>query len=261
MLGDRRLRDREVPCEFPTTAFPLVGNGLQNPKPCGIREGFRNFDDVLQRQHGRRPLRLSLYSHLPKYTHSCLQCQGLWSAQARSFTVLAGRRGHRDTSSRERSYWRRGLLPRYVPCVPSPAQAIVWTSCPGSTRHVMLLLENPHYEYYLLTFRANFRGKMRSELRSWDEHNNHRNPRTSRRHPSYHRTPQEHACGRIIGYPLPAQWQLAGLESWEYDGRLVGLYPLRGRPPALSCRAMGQSTPTHPQSVSRQRGKTTESDR
>ena len=30
-----------------------------------------------------------------------------------------------------------------------PAQGIVWTSCPGSTRHVMLLLENPHYDYCL----------------------------------------------------------------------------------------------------------------
>ena len=39
--------------------------------------------------------------------------------------------------------------PAYVPCVPSPAQGIVWTSCPGSTRHVMLLLENPHYDYCL----------------------------------------------------------------------------------------------------------------
>ena len=112
-----------------------------------------------------------------------------------------------------------------------------------------------------LTFRANFRGKMRIALSSWDEQKNHRNPRTSRRHTSHHRAPQENACGRMIGQPLPAQWQLAGLESRQDDGRLVGLYPLRGRPPALSCRAVGPSTPAHPESVSRQRGETTGSDR
>ena len=47
----------------------------------------------------------------------------------------------------------------------------------------------------ILTFRANFRGKMRIELSSWDEQKNHRNPRTSRRHPSHHRAPQENARG------------------------------------------------------------------
>ena len=76
MLGDRRLRDREVPGEVPTTAFLRMGNGLQNPEPGRVREGFRHFHDVLRRQHGRRPLVVSLYSHLPKYTYRCLRCQG-----------------------------------------------------------------------------------------------------------------------------------------------------------------------------------------
>src|SRR4029453_14871738 len=85
-----------------------------------------------------------------------------------------------------------------------------------------------HSRHYLLTFRASFREKMRFELSSWDEHNNHSNPRTRRRHTSYHCAPQEHARGRIIRHTLPAQWQLAGLESRRDDGRVVGLHPLRG---------------------------------
>src|SRR4030088_249175 len=89
----------------------------------------------------------------------------------------------------------------------------------------------------ILTFRANFREKIRIALSSWDEHKNHHNPRTSRRPPGHHRAPQENARGRIIGQPLPAQWQLAGIEPRLDDGRVVGLYPLRGRPPALSRRA------------------------
>jgi hypothetical protein len=47
----------------------------------------------------------------------------------------------------------------------------------------------------LLTFRANFRGKMRMALRSGDEQKNHRHPRTSRRHTSHHCAPQKNACG------------------------------------------------------------------
>src|SRR6266566_7656675 len=86
----------------------------------------------------------------------------------------------------------------------------------------------PSNSLYILTFRASFREKMRFELSSWDEHNNHRNPRTRRRHTSHHCTPQEYARGRIIGHTLPAQWQLAGLESRRDDGRVVGLHPLRG---------------------------------
>jgi hypothetical protein len=42
---------------------------------------------------------------------------------------------------------------------------------------------------YTLTFRANFRTKMRIALGSWDEQKNYRNPRTSRRHPGYPRAP------------------------------------------------------------------------
>ena len=33
---------------------------------------------------------------------------------------------------------------------------------------------------YRLTFRANYREKIKIEIRSWDEHKDHRNPRTSR---------------------------------------------------------------------------------
>src|SRR5207249_6538043 len=62
-----------------------------------------------------------------------------------------------------------------------------------------------------LTFRANFREKMSIALSSWDEHKNRSNPRTSRRHTSHHRTPQENARGRILGQALPAQWPLAGI--------------------------------------------------
>jgi hypothetical protein len=32
-----------------------VGNSLQNAKPRGIREGFRNFDDVLRGHQCPRP--------------------------------------------------------------------------------------------------------------------------------------------------------------------------------------------------------------
>jgi hypothetical protein len=80
-----------------------VGNGLQNPKPRGVREGFRHFHDLLRRQHDRRPLSLSLYSHLPKYTYRCRTCQGLGSVHTRSSPGWAGRRGPRDTASRERA--------------------------------------------------------------------------------------------------------------------------------------------------------------
>src|ERR1700674_2934740 len=101
---------------------------------------------------------------------------------------------------------------------------------------------------------------MRIELSSWDEQKNHSNPRTSRRHTSHHRAPQENACGRILGQSLSAQWPLAGLESRQDDYPLVVLYTLRARPPALSGRAVGPSTPAHPASVSRERGDTTGSD-
>src|SRR5262252_698618 len=113
----------------------------------------------------------------------------------------------------------------------------------------------------LLTFRANFREKMRIALSSWDEHKDHSNPRTSRRHTGHHHAPPENACGRIIGQPLPVQWQLAGLESRWNDDRVVSLYPLRGRPPALSRRDMGQSPSADPQSVPRPTGQTTRPDR
>src|SRR6266705_2100614 len=103
MLGDRRLRDREVPGEVPTAAFLRMGNGLQNLKPRGVREGFRNFNDVLRRQHDCRPLITSLYSHLPKYTYRCLRCQGLGYVHTRSSPAWAGRRDPRDTASRERA--------------------------------------------------------------------------------------------------------------------------------------------------------------
>ena len=76
MLGDRRLRDWEVPCELPTTAFPRVGNTLQKTEPGGVHEGFRHFNDVLRSHHGRHQLDLSLYSHLPKHTYNCLKRQG-----------------------------------------------------------------------------------------------------------------------------------------------------------------------------------------
>src|SRR5215831_16183951 len=79
-----------------------------------------------------------------------------------------------------------------------------------------------------LTFRANFRAKMRIALSSWDEHKDHRNPRTSRRYPGDHRASQEHARGRMLGDTLPDQWQLAGLESRLDDSRVVDLHPLRG---------------------------------
>src|SRR5713101_378169 len=82
--------------------------------------------------------------------------------------------------------------------------------------------------HLLLTFRANFRAKMRIELRSWNEQKDHRNPRTSRRHPGHHRTPQENVRGRIIGPTLPDQWQLAGIESRLDDSRVVSLHSLRG---------------------------------
>src|SRR4029450_9270984 len=117
------------------------------------------------------------------------------------------------------------------------------------------------YFYYQLTVRANFREKLRIALSSWDEHKNYSSPRTSRRPPGHHHAPQENACGRIIGQPLPAQWQLAGLESWRDDGRVVGLYPLRGRPPTLSRRAVGQSPSAYPQSVPRPTGQITRPDR
>src|SRR5881409_2612805 len=84
----------------------------------------------------------------------------------------------------------------------------------------------------MLTFRTNFREKMRSALSSWDEQKDHSNPRTSRRHTGPHRAPQENARGRIIGETLPDQWPLAGIEPRLDDSRLVGLHPLRGRPPA-----------------------------
>ncbi len=84
----------------------------------------------------------------------------------------------------------------------------------------------------MLTFRANFREKMRSALSSWDEHKDHSNPRTSRRHTSPHRTPQENARGRILGQAFPAQWQLAGLEPRRDDGRVVGLHPVVSLQPA-----------------------------
>src|SRR5215211_1649759 len=90
------------------------------------------------------------------------------------------------------------------------------------------LNRNNDLHAYMLTFRASFREKMRFELSSWDEHNNHRNPRTRRQYTSHHCAPQEHARGRIIGQTLPAQWQLAGIESRRDDGRVVGLHPLRG---------------------------------
>src|SRR5437588_5484871 len=81
---------------------------------------------------------------------------------------------------------------------------------------------------------SNFRAKRRIELRSWDEPKDHRNPRTSRRHPGHYRAPQENARGRIIGPTLPDQWQLAGTESWLDNRRVVSLHSFRGRPPALS---------------------------
>jgi hypothetical protein len=80
----------------------------------------------------------------------------------------------------------------------------------------------------ILTFRANFRAKMRITLSSWDEQKNYRNPRTSRRHPSHHRAPQEDARGRSTGPTLPDQWQLARLASRLDDGHLVDFHPLRG---------------------------------
>src|SRR5439155_8717694 len=76
----------------------------------------------------------------------------------------------------------------------------------------------------------NFRAKRRIELRSWDEPKDHRNPRTSRRHPGHYRAPQENARGRIIGPTLPDQWQLAGTESWLDNRRVVRLHSFRGRP-------------------------------
>src|SRR5207244_3588243 len=121
-------------------------------------------------------------------------------------------------------------------------------------------VENRQELMHTLTFRTNFREKMRSALSSWDEQKDHSNPRTSRRHTGHHRAPQEDARGRIIGQTLPDQWQLAGIESRLDDSRVVGLHPLRGRPPALSGRAVGQRTSAHPQAVHRQKGHTARPD-
>src|SRR5438309_11468092 len=54
-------------------------------------------------------------------------------------------------------------------------------------------VENRQELMHTLTFRTNFREKMRSALSSWDEQKDHSNPRTSRRHTGHHRAPQEDA--------------------------------------------------------------------
>jgi len=107
-----------------------------------------------------------------------------------------------------------------------------------------------------LTFRANFRTKMRIALGSWDEQKNCRNPRTSRRHPGHPRAPEENGRGRIIGPTLPDPWPLAGIASRLDDSRVVRLPALRGRPPALSGRAMGHSPSAPPQAMPRQTSQT-----
>src|SRR6266702_8962157 len=103
MLRDRRLRDREAPCEIPTTAFPCVGNGLQKTEPGRVREGFRNFDDVLRRHHGRRPLRYRYIAICLNIRTAVSDVKGWGLSTHDRPRGWAGRRGPRDTASRERA--------------------------------------------------------------------------------------------------------------------------------------------------------------
>src|SRR2546421_10449382 len=105
-----------------------------------------------------------------------------------------------------------------------------------------------------LTFRANYRAKIRIEISSWDEPKEHTNPRACRQYTGHHRATQEDARGRIVGPPLSDQRQLDGIESWMGDRRLGDLPSLRRRPPAFSRRAVGQRTSADAQSVPRQQG-------
>src|SRR6266498_3351864 len=100
-----------------------------------------------------------------------------------------------------------------------------------------------------LTVRANCHVKMRMAFSSRHEHKNHSNSRTSRRQTGSHDTPHANAGGCIIGQPLPTPWPLARMEPGEDDGRVVGLYPVRGRPPTRSRRAVGHHTPAPPQAA------------
>src|SRR5204863_167238 len=75
---------------------------------------------------------------------------------------------------------------------------------------------------------------------SWDEQTDHSQARANRRYPGHHRAVKEDARGQIDRHPLPDQRQLDGIESRRSGGRLVDLHHLRGRPPALSGRAVGR---------------------
>src|SRR5207244_7479016 len=52
-----------------------------------------------------------------------------------------------------------------------------------------------HIESRISATVSNFREKMRSELRLWNEQTDHSHPRTRRRHTSHHRASQEHEYG------------------------------------------------------------------
>ena len=80
----------------------------------------------------------------------------------------------------------------------------------------------------VLTFRANFRTKMRIALGSWDEQKTYRTPRTRRRHAGPPRAPEENGRGRIRGPTRPDHRSLAGREPRLDDRRVVGLPPLEG---------------------------------
>src|SRR5438094_651536 len=106
-----------------------------------------------------------------------------------------------------------------------------------------------------LTFRANNREKNQIELSSWDEQTDHSQARANRRYPGHHRAVKEDARGQIDRHPLPDQRQLDGIESRRSGGRLVDLHHLRGRPPALSGRAVGRGAQADAPPLFRQKGR------
>jgi hypothetical protein len=161
MLGERRLRDRYVPGEVSTTAFRRGGNGLHNPQPGGIREGFGHFHDVLRRHQCPRPSESSAYSYSTKYTYCCLKRQGLWCVHTHDRPQCGrGTRPHRAaraTDTRPASCWSPPGMPAGTPAQRCPGHArwdvppVTVSCCPrclllsrgihacaGSDIHVML---------------------------------------------------------------------------------------------------------------------------